>query len=55
MKKAHLEIGVGHFGIFNGRKWRSNVLPVVRDFMREHAGEPASADKPKRKKHREEA
>ena len=37
MKKAHLQIGVGHYGIFNGRKWRESVLPVVRDFMRSHA------------------
>ncbi len=37
MKKAHLQIGVGHYGIFNGRKWREFVLPVVRDFMREHS------------------
>jgi len=37
MKKAHLQIGVGHYGIFNGRKWRESVLPVVRKFMRTHA------------------
>ncbi|MDP9127910.1 MAG: polyhydroxyalkanoate depolymerase [Pseudomonadota bacterium] len=37
MKKAHLQIGVGHYGIFNGRKWRGNILPVVREFMRAHA------------------
>lgn len=37
MKKAHLQIGVGHYGIFNGRKWREYVLPVVRQFMRDHA------------------
>ena len=36
MKKAHLQIGVGHYGIFNGRKWRESVLPVLRDFMRDH-------------------
>ena len=36
MKKAHLQIGVGHYGIFNGRKWRESVLPVVRNFMRDH-------------------
>jgi poly(3-hydroxybutyrate) depolymerase len=36
MKKAHLQIGVGHYGIFNGRKWREQVLPVVSGFMREH-------------------
>jgi poly(3-hydroxybutyrate) depolymerase len=37
MKKAHLQIGVGHYGIFNGRKWREFILPVVRQFIREHA------------------
>ena len=37
MKKAHLQIGVGHYGIFNGRKWRESILPVVRNFIREHA------------------
>jgi len=37
MKKALLQIGVGHYGIFNGRKWRESILPVVRNFMREHA------------------
>jgi poly(3-hydroxybutyrate) depolymerase len=36
LKKAHLQIGVGHYGIFNGRKWRESVLPVVRKFIREH-------------------
>ncbi len=36
MKQAHLQIGVGHYGIFNGRKWREFVLPVVRDFMLKH-------------------
>ena len=37
MKQAFLQIGVGHYGIFNGRKWRESILPVVRDFMRKHA------------------
>ncbi len=36
-KKAHLQIGVGHYGIFNGRKWREQILPVVRDFIRANA------------------
>jgi poly(3-hydroxybutyrate) depolymerase len=34
MKKAHLQMGVGHYGIFNGRKWREFILPVIRDFIR---------------------
>jgi poly(3-hydroxybutyrate) depolymerase len=43
MKRAHLQIGVGHYGIFNGRKWRESILPVVRGFMREHANLPVAA------------
>jgi len=49
MKKAHLQIGVGHYGIFNGRKWRESILPVVRSFIREHAEPPADAEKPRGK------
>ncbi len=26
--------GVGHYGIFNGRKWREQIMPRVRDFIR---------------------
>lgn len=37
MKKAHLQIGVGHYGIFNGRKWREQILPIVHDFITEHS------------------
>ena len=36
-KKAHLQISVGHYGIFNGRKWRESILPVVREFIRDHS------------------
>ena len=36
MKKSHLQAGVGHYGIFNGSKWRQNILPVVRGFIREY-------------------
>jgi poly(3-hydroxybutyrate) depolymerase len=43
MKRAHLQIGVGHYGIFNGRKWRESVLPVIRDYIREHAQGTGSA------------
>lgn len=34
-KKYHLEPNVGHYGIFNGRKFRNNVLPIIVDFMKE--------------------
>ena len=33
-KKAyHLAKDVGHYGIFNGRKWRENIAPVVEKFI----------------------
>ncbi|NDH60547.1 MAG: polyhydroxyalkanoate depolymerase [Alphaproteobacteria bacterium] len=27
---------VGHYGIFNGRKWREQIMPRVRNFIREN-------------------
>lgn len=34
-KHVHLEQkGVGHYGIFNGRRWRDQIMPQVRDFIR---------------------
>ncbi len=24
---------VGHYGIFNGRKWRDKIAPVVEDWI----------------------
>jgi len=37
MKQAHLEIGVGHYGIFSGHKWRRNIQPTIHNFIRKHA------------------
>lgn len=35
--KAHYEQkGVGHYGIFNGGKWRKFIAPKVKDFIRSH-------------------
>ncbi len=36
-RKHHEQANVGHYGIFNGRRWRSEIYPLVRDFIREHA------------------
>jgi len=30
----HLQPKVGHYGVFNGRRWREEILPKVRDFIR---------------------
>ena len=32
----HLEKGAGHYGIFNGRRWRDNILPEITKFVRSH-------------------
>lgn len=38
-KKFHYEQkGVGHYGIFNGRKFREQIAPKVKTFMRKHSG-----------------
>ncbi len=31
----HFQLGCGHYGIFNGSKWRTQIMPRVRHFMRE--------------------
>ena len=37
-KKQHYEAsGVGHYGIFNGRKFRERIAPKVKQFMQKHA------------------
>ena len=33
-KKYHLARDVGHYGIFNGSKWRARVAPVVEEWLR---------------------
>ena len=36
MKEYHLQKGVGHYGVFNGGKWRREIAPKVKDFIRKH-------------------
>jgi len=38
-KRYYMAEGVGHYGIFNGRKWRNVIAPVVEEFIR--ANDPA--------------
>ena len=30
----HFQLGCGHYGIFNGRKWREEIMPRIRHFIR---------------------
>ncbi len=37
-KREHLTVaGAGHYGIFSGRRWRTQVYPQVREFIARHA------------------
>jgi poly(3-hydroxybutyrate) depolymerase len=35
-KKYFMAPGVGHYGIFNGSKWRGMIAPVVEDWIARH-------------------
>lgn len=37
-KQYHMAPGVGHYGIFNGRKWRDEIAPVLEQWIRKHGG-----------------
>ena len=33
MKTHHLQAGVGHYGVFNGKRWEGQVYPVLRNHI----------------------
>jgi polyhydroxyalkanoate depolymerase len=32
-KKHHLQAGVGHYGVFSGRRWENQIYPLLRNFI----------------------
>ena len=34
MKIDYVQPGVGHYGVFNGSRWRTEIQPKVADFIR---------------------
>ncbi len=42
MKRYHMAQEVGHYGIFNGRRWREEIAPVVEEWIATHEAPPAS-------------
>ncbi|AIK96640.1 polyhydroxyalkanoate depolymerase [Candidatus Odyssella acanthamoebae] len=36
MRSHYLQLGTGHYGIFNGRRWREEIQPLISLFIREH-------------------
>jgi len=44
MKHYHLQEGAGHYGVFNGGKFRKTIAPLIADFIRRHDHELGEAD-----------
>ncbi|WP_211444964.1 polyhydroxyalkanoate depolymerase [Collimonas humicola] len=36
MKLHHVQTGVGHYGVFNGRRWDNEIYPRLREFVHSH-------------------
>ena len=35
-RSHHLQLQVGHFGVFHGRRWQTETYPKVREFIHAH-------------------
>jgi polyhydroxyalkanoate depolymerase len=33
MKRHHMQAGVGHYGVFSGRRWATQIYPIVRNVI----------------------
>jgi poly(3-hydroxybutyrate) depolymerase len=33
LKQHHVQTGVGHYGVFSGRRWNQQIYPLVRDMI----------------------
>ncbi|WP_246696826.1 polyhydroxyalkanoate depolymerase [Methylobacterium planeticum] len=45
-KRYHLQLGAGHYGIFNGSRFRTEIVPRITAFLRENAGPGSEAGTP---------
>jgi poly(3-hydroxybutyrate) depolymerase len=36
MKRHHLQLGAGHYGVFNGSRFRAEIVPKINDFIATH-------------------
>ncbi|RCK23741.1 polyhydroxyalkanoate depolymerase [Thalassospira lucentensis] len=43
MRMHHMQQGVGHYGVFNGRRWREQISPRIKEFIRLHDHEGKGA------------
>ena len=33
LKRHHMQAGVGHYGVFSGKRWNNEIYPLLRDFV----------------------
>ena len=33
MRRHHLQLGVGHYGVFSGKRWTNEIYPLVREMI----------------------
>jgi polyhydroxyalkanoate depolymerase len=33
LKRHHMQAGVGHYGVFSGRRWQNQIYPIVRNVI----------------------
>ena len=46
-RKAHyLQLAVGHYGVFNGSRFRAEIAPRISDFILTHDVRPAAVRRP---------
>jgi polyhydroxyalkanoate depolymerase len=42
-RRSHVQAGVGHYGVFSGRHWETQVYPLIRETIR--AADAAAGDR----------
>ncbi len=47
-KQYYLQRGVGHYGVFNGGKWRAQIAPRIKQFIRAHDQQTGTGPQRKR-------
>ena len=54
-KVHYVQEGVGHYGVFNGTRWRTEIQPRIREFIRtieyERGGHATRPHKARRMQH----
>ena len=33
LRQHHVQTGVGHYGVFNGKRWEGRIYPILREFI----------------------